>query len=416
MNQTKWRMGRRLLGLAIAAILVWVVVKTVPWQDRLLVEVTEGSKAVELKGEIQTRWQAGEVRFQVGTLPESQTAIELFAEDQVLTATATGLQADGHPIEVHGVEWRPGLPKVFRELQWKSLLPALLLLIGCTLVIITRWHLLLNAAGCPTRWTKVLRVTYVGLFFNLILPGVNGGDLARAYWMIKGHPERKASALMSVFMDRFLGLFAMALLATLTIYTTDGRFDKLKLPVTLFTSAMLIGGLVMVHPWLRSHLSVNKLLDRLPASEKLHALDAALRHYGTMPKVLLGSILLSVANHLGAAASLYVLGHAFGDTHSFLDWIVIATVMNTLSALPLSPGGLGVGEVLAGSLLRLAGGSFTIGVAASITYRLGMFSLGLLGGLLLLLPGGAAMREEWHQAEALAESEDDATLDPPVPS
>ena len=405
MTQKRWRMGRRVLGLLLAALLVWVVVKTVPWQDRLLVTLEEDSKPLEFQGELKSVWQADAVHFQVSELPGGLSAEAGFAVDQELNATADSLSADGHAIEVFGVEWRPGLPRVFRELRWQSLIPALLLLFACTLVIITRWFILLNAAGCPTRWPKVFRVTYVGLFFNLILPGVNGGDLARAYWMVKGHPEQKASALMSVFMDRLLGLFAMALLGTAAVFTSDGRFDDLKWPVFLATAAMFLGGLVMVNPWLRSHLPVGKLLDRLPASDKLHALDEALQHYGTKPRILALSILLSIANHLGAAGALWVLGHAFGDTHSFHDWIVIATVMNTLSALPLSPGGLGVGEVLAGTLLKMAGGSFTIGVAASITYRLGLFFLGLLGGLFLLLPGGAAMREEWHDAEAAAEEE-----------
>ncbi|HPF15837.1 MAG TPA: lysylphosphatidylglycerol synthase domain-containing protein, partial [Planctomycetota bacterium] len=106
------------------------------------------------------------------------------------------------------------------------------------------------------------------------------------------------------------------------------------------------------------------------------------------------------------------LGSALGDNHSFHDYVCIAAVMNTLSAVPISPGGLGVGEVLAGSLLRLAGGSYTIGVAASITYRLGMFLQGLLGGLVLLLPGGAALRQEWREAES--EGEQPGALEPLV--
>ncbi|MEZ6020349.1 MAG: lysylphosphatidylglycerol synthase domain-containing protein [Planctomycetota bacterium] len=106
---------------------------------------------------------------------------------------------------------------------------------------------------------------------------------------------------------------------------------------------------------------------------------------------------------MAASTALFLLGRAMGDTHGLLDYVCVGTIMNTLSAVPLSPGGLGVGEVLAGSLLKLAGSSYTIGVAASITYRLCMFFLGLLGGLGLLVPGGTDIGKEFRQAEEQGE-------------
>ncbi|HPF15087.1 MAG TPA: lysylphosphatidylglycerol synthase transmembrane domain-containing protein, partial [Planctomycetota bacterium] len=296
------RLARRVLGLLVAALLVWVVYQTVPWKDRLLVTFEKDQTPAEWEGTLQGPWQAEEVEFVVESAPSHKplAAPDLPIGTRV-RATADRLGWEQGSAMVSVAEWRPGLPRVFRELQWTALLPALAFLLGCTLVVITRWYLLLIAAGCPTRWTQVLRVTFVGLFFNLILPGVSGGDLARAYWMVKGHPERRAAALMSVFMDRLLGLFAMALLATIAIYANDDRFAALRLPVLAATLAMLLGGLALVNPWLRTHLPIAKLLDRLPASEQFHALDAALRHYGTRPGAILVAIFLSILNHLGAS-------------------------------------------------------------------------------------------------------------------
>ena len=404
MSPAKKRFLQRLIGLGVAGLLLWVVISTVPWKDRLLITLEKGQPVVEWQGELLGPWRAEEVRFRLGEPDASQPRSMVQAQPgQVIAARAEALEWDGSTLDAHLVEWRPGLPTVFQDLRWSAVIPALCLLLASTLAIITRWSLLLAAAGCATRWTQVFRVTYVGLFFNLVLPGMSGGDIARAYWMVKGHPERKAPALMSVFMDRLLGLFAMALLATLAIYTSDSRFAPLRVPVALVTLAMFLGVIVLLNPWLRSHLPVSKIIDRLPASGKFHALDQALQLYGHKPKVVTIAILLSMLNHLGASGALYFLGHALGDTHSFHDYVCIATVMNTLSAVPLSPGGLGVGEVLAGSLLRLAGGSYTIGVATSLTYRLGLVVLGLLGGVILLLPGGAAIRQHFRHTNAQSE-------------
>ena len=408
MKAATLRYGRRLAGLGVAALLLWVVYQTVPWKDRLLVTTTADAEAVEWEGQLEGSWKADSVTFLLREAkPGEAVPLANLPWGSQVSVTSSDLRWGGNVLVVHLAEWRPGLPRVLQEVRWGAVLPALALLFASSLAIITRWSLLLAAAGCATRWWQVFRITYVGLFFNLVLPGMSGGDLARAYWMVKGHPERRAPAVMSVFMDRLLGLFAMALLATLAIYTNDERFQALRLPVLAVTGAMFVGVLVLLHPWLRQRLPIHQLIDRLPASDKFHSLDRALRHYGHRPGVVAIAILLSMVNHLGAAGALYLLGHALGDTHSFHDYICIATVMNTLSAVPISPGGLGVGEVLAGSLLRVAGGSYTLGVAASITYRIGLVILGLFGGLILLLPGGAAIRQHWREAEA--------ELDGPLP-
>ena len=404
-------LAKKIGGILIAALLVWAVARSVPWQDRLLVTWSEGSEEIEYVGRIQGPWQAEQVDYILAE-PEADLEeghdrawLELLKAGAAVQASATQLRAGEQTFEFHHLEWRPGIPRVMRELRPSAVIPAFLVLILCSLLVITRWYVLLRAVGCPTRWFQVLRVTYVGLFFNLVLPGMNGGDLARAYWIVKGHPEKRAVALMSVFVDRLLGLFAMTLLATVAIYTNNERFESLRLPVLAVCSAMLVGGLALINPHLRHLIRFDALMGKLPGGEKMRSLDSALRLYASRPTAVALSILLSVANHLGAAAALYMLGQGLGDHHGFHDYVCLATVVNTLSAVPITPGGLGVGEMLAGSMLRLAGGSYTIGVAASITYRVGLFALGLLGGLVLIMPGGAAIRRDLAEAEAEGETE-----------
>ncbi len=404
-------LAKRLGGILVAVLLVWAVARSVPWQDRLLITWEENGDQVEYVGTIGGAWQEDQVQYKL-SIPEVDAPavgpdewLRHLMEGATATATQSELTVSAQSFEFHHLEWRPGIPRVMRELRLSAVLPAFLILVACSLLVITRWYVLLLAVGCSTRWFQVLRVTYVGLFFNLVLPGMNGGDLARAYWIVKGHPEKRAVALMSVFVDRLLGLFAMTLLATLAIYTNDERFESLRLPVLAVFAAMLVGGLALINPHLRHLVRFDAIIGKLPGGEKMRSLDSALRLYASRPGAVSISILLSMANHMGAASALYLLGQGLGDTHGFLDYVCLATVVNTLSAVPLTPGGLGVGEMLSGSMLALAGGSYTIGVAASITYRVGLFALGLLGGLVLVLPGGAAIRKDMAEAEASVDSD-----------
>ncbi|MDF1837079.1 MAG: lysylphosphatidylglycerol synthase transmembrane domain-containing protein [Planctomycetota bacterium] len=404
-------LAKKLGGILVAALLVWAVARSVPWQDRLLVTWSEGAEEIEYVGTIRGPWKVAQVEYTLEK-PESDAvtseqpdwAVQVQKGATVL-ASATELSSGSSQFEFHQLEWRPGIPRVLGEMRLSAVIPAFLVLIACSLLVITRWYVLLIAVGCSTRWFQVLRVTYVGPFFNLVLPGMNGGDIARAYWIVKGHPDKRAVALMSVFVDRLLGLFAMTLLATVAIYTNNERFESLRLPVLAVCSAMLVGGLALINPHLRRLIRFDALMGKLPGGEKMKSLDSALRLYASRPMAVGLSILLSIANHLGAALALYMLGQGLGDHHGFHDYVCLATVVNTLSAVPITPGGLGVGEMLAGSMLRLAGGSYTIGVAASITYRVGLFALGLLGGLVLVMPGGAAIRRDLAEAEAAGETE-----------
>jgi hypothetical protein len=63
-------------------------------------------------------------------------------------------------------------------------------------------------------------------------------------------------------------------------------------------------------------------------------------------------------------------------------------VANLIGALPLAPGGWGVGELAFRGLFVMIGASPTLGVAVSVTFRLCQLAIALLGGLMLLLPGG----------------------------
>jgi uncharacterized membrane protein YbhN (UPF0104 family) len=82
-------------------------------------------------------------------------------------------------------------------------------------------------------------------------------------------------------------------------------------------------------------------------------------------------------------------------------------VANTLTAVPISPGGLGVGEVLFGSLFEVAGSVYMLGVASSFTYRLVMMAAGLLGGLALVLPGGGSLMADFREGHRVARANGD---------
>ncbi len=399
----------RVIRYAVALGLLAFVAQTVPWTDTLVV----GGET--WTGEILGEWKGPSIRFRFGDAQELDGGSVLAGTPAgsavryggLVTATHTGLESrawtptgavadpDSAPQAIAAiVDWRPGMPRALSDLDYRGLLPAFAFLILASLFGITRWWRLLAHIGCETRWMDAMRLTYIGLFFNLVVPGLNGGDLVRGVLVVREHPERRADALTSVVVDRLLGLLAMIGLAVFAIFASGGRLRVLELPVALVFTGMLAGLAAFMNPTLRRLTRFDRILARLPQAERLKKLDRALLRYLRHPGELAVALVLSLGNHLSVTACIHSIAHAFGDSLTFLDYLSVVTVANTLSSIPIAPGGWGVGEAAFGKLFQILGASATLGVATSITYRLCTGALGIAGGVFLILPGGHSAREQ----------------------
>lgn len=379
-------------GLAIA--LLAVVAFTVPWADRLVLSV--GDAQHEASGKIEGSWRSDTVGFRFDE--HADLGPEWSAEARAAAASGTTLPV----ARASSYDWRPGLVHVFREMDPAGLFTALALLIASSLVAITRWWRLLRIAGCAARWYDALRLTFIGFFMNLVLPGLTGGDVVKAVLVVRENPERRADAFVSVIVDRGLGLLVLMAMAAVVVLIEGERFSEVRWPVLLGFSGVLVALWVGLHPWPRRVLRVDRILEKLPQKERLRSIDRALSIYAKRPGELVIATILSALNHASIAYALYALGHAFGDTLSWPEYLGIAAIANTVSSVPIAPGGWGVGEALYGYLFHLLGAPSALGIAVSVSYRLLNTGLGLAGGIFLLpfVPGARDVRADLETDEA----------------
>ncbi len=379
-----------------AAAMLAIVAYNVPWRDRLSWKGSHGS--ADVAGTIVGDWRASRIAFEVapGEKLDADWPVALaarLAEPGPVALNRESLAQDPG-LAAGTLAWRPGMLRAFREMDPKGVWIALGFLLLGALVSITRWWRLLAVAGCAARWTSALRLTFLGFFFNLVVPGLTGGDVVKAVLVVRENPERRADALMSVVVDRVLGLLVLMGLATAVVLFSGERFLELRLPVTLTFVAMVLGLWVVLHGLPRRILRIDALLARLPLKEQVQSVDRALRIYFAHPLELAFALALSAANHLSVAAGVCALGRAFGDSLSYIDYVGVTSIANAVSAVPVAPAGWGVGEAAFGYIFGLLGAAPTLGVAVSVTYRLLMMGIGLLGGLFMLLPGGRDVRRE----------------------
>lgn len=400
----------RVLGLAVIALAAWVISRNVSWTDTLILETGQGKTA--LPGVIHGDWRDDQVGFDFDVdaagpgaltplaLPDAdRAALEAADEREELWTVRKGelRLVDGKRLlstsaatgtRLSQIEWRPGMIRTFREIRFLSLIPALGFLILASLCVATRWWRILHLNDCPTRWYDAFRYTYSGLFFNAVLPGINGGDVARAVAVVRNHPLRRAEAFMTVVIDRVIGLIGMILVGTALVLTTDDRLAGLRLPVSLFCGAIVTGAILFFHPGVRRLIKFDSLVQKLPQSERLLRLDASAAKLLSSPGEVAIALMFSFANHFFNGLAVYTAAVALGSTLGFQDWMTTMAISNTLAAVPISPNGLGVGEVLFGYLGEQLGATYALGVATSLVYRLCLYAMSLLGGLVILLPAG----------------------------
>lgn len=376
-----WSVLRIVVALAILA---WVG-SNLPWRDEL-VFLTEGGVELTLTGVIEGDWKEDPVRF----VPDEPAQV-----DERWPLGAREALARGAPIlgkrrastEASGFDWHPGMPHAFAEMEVLWLVLAQLCFFVANLTIVTRWWRLLALAGCPTRWSNAFRLTFLGLFFNNVLPGATGGDVPKGLMIAKENPGRGADALMTVLVDRIFGMVALAWLALVVILLVPGPFDALRPGLLIGLGIVVVGTLLYAQKGLRRALGLSALVDRLPLAEKLRQLDRAALHYLKRPGGMAVAFAFSFVNHVLVTLGVVALGRALG-VHGvqLIDYFVLVPVGNLISAVPLAPGGWGVGELAYGALFDMIGASSALGVAISVTFRLSQLAQSLLGGVFLLLP------------------------------
>jgi uncharacterized protein (TIRG00374 family) len=257
-----------------------------------------------------------------------------------------------------------------------------------------RWQMLLRIQGIALRWPRTFAILMIGLFFNMFLPGLVGGDVMRLYFVFKCAPRQKPRATLSVAMDRILGMLSILFLAGLSVAV---RFRWLSrssatLHILYLVLALLgIGCVCVLVLFSAVHYGLlRKLPKRTPFRPAIVESGKALQLYGAHLGVISIAFAITVVAHIVFYLSFYCAAESLHGTRtaslSVTDFLSIMPLVNTVTALPISFGGVGVRETLFQELLgNLAHVPLAIAaVSASLGFAI-QASWGLLGAAVYLV-------------------------------
>jgi glycosyltransferase 2 family protein len=281
-----------------------------------------------------------------------------------------------------------GLYRLVRGADLWDLLAALCVLPFAYVITSRRWHMLLEVLEIHIGQARTFVIAMVGAFYSTFMPGSTGGDLVKAYYAAKHTPHR-TRAIMSVLIDRILGLLALIIvggfMAAMQFSVPVCRHVAIGCGALLAATA--IGLFVFYHPHLRKVLGVDWLIKRLPLQRQVQNCIEAMHLYAARPLVPVWAIVMTFPVHVTTIVSAYFAGRAFGLTMPFFYYWVAVPVIVLVGAIPISPQGAGVMEFFATELTRSQGVPTSQAIALAMSIRLGAMSWNLMAGIFVLRGG-----------------------------
>lgn len=289
----------------------------------------------------------------------------------------------------HDPEKRAQMWEALREADWGWLWVGLAVFFGCTYLATVRWKVLLAVQEIPMSWGRTWQLFMIGMFFNLFMLGSTGGDVVKMFLTMRETHSNKTAALLTVFMDRVIGMMALILISVGFLYF---RYDILShtpasaalLQTLLWLLAASI--VVTVGMFVASGFGwVHYLPSWTPMRGRIVELSVACHLYAKAWRLTLWAFLVSFPLFALFFLTFYCAARAFTDQVGVVDIFSVMPIIAVITAIPISVSGIGLRESLFVSLLAPFGVSAAVATLISVT---GFFinTVGsLVGGLVFLL-------------------------------
>lgn len=281
-------------------------------------------------------------------------------------------------------------PKDLWELMtFKNVVLAIVLVGLNTAIAAWRWIILMRSRGIQISIWNGFSLYLIGIFFNYALPGSVGGDVVRGYYLVSEYPQHKADTILSLVIDRIMGLYSFFIL-TLIACALDFDFvvhhEKIRF-VALFCLLVFLALTIFFTITFSTRLSrlagFGFFEKRVPA---VHKVVEAVQRFGNNPKAIAISVTVSLMAQLVGMVFFYQVGVISGEHDMSWNAVMFAVPMGFLMmAIPIAPAGIGVGQVAFAYLFQAYLNKPTQVGATSITaFQLTLVCWALVGAVLYL--------------------------------
>lgn len=257
---------------------------------------------------------------------------------------------------------------------------AFALFLGGHAVSAAKWRWMI---GGGLEYGRALRAHFAGLAANIALPGVAGGDVVRAGLVMRGS-DRKVSLAVASLADRLIDTASLLLIAAgggIWLGKDAGASAGLLVGSSIGLIALSVVGVALARPiaaFAAARAPTGKLGDFVRNAAEA-ASDLARR-----PRVLIGSLAVSLIVQTAFAATNWFLARSIGVETSLASWVFAWPLAKLVATLPISFGGIGVREASLAGLMVPLGAPASGVVAASLIWQSIQIASGVLGAAINL--------------------------------
>lgn len=201
-----------------------------------------------------------------------------------------------------------------------------------------RWWLILKSFKYNFKLTEIIKITYIGAFFNNVLFGAYGGDLVKGYYIYK-FTKNSLKATLTILFDRivgFVGLFLVGIYSLISIFDKK-IFSIISFKLILITFLLLALIIFFIYIFYKKKVfskKINKYLNEF-------IIYLNLNKKNILFFILLSSLLFTIVHISVYIISDIILYFDLGVKKVFfLNFFT--TLVNTV---PITPGGIGIGEI-----------------------------------------------------------------------
>jgi uncharacterized membrane protein YbhN (UPF0104 family) len=254
------------------------------------------------------------------------------------------------------------LLEAIRRVQWQTLAAAIPIYIAIHCLGVLKWRMLVNRAGAQFSRIESMRFYFAGLFGNLFLPSVAGGDVVMVAMAFR-RSDSRAGILKGSLVNRILDLVALALLAGSAVVFSAGPLDsgsarllQIGVLAALVVAAGLFLAVLLFDP------------DRLPAKlGELYRNQSGAVESLRSPRLVAAPLAYSLLMQFSLLLLTAWIAADSGFRIPMNAWILAWPLAKLAALLPVTLAGIGARELALTALLTPFGvrpeQTMTIGLA-----------------------------------------------------
>lgn len=302
------------------------------------------------------------------------------------------VQEKGHDSGITRSYYRRGLFSILRSTSIMLIVIGMVYYGLVNILGSIRWWVLLKSQKIPLSLWHANRLSFLGYFFNNVMPGLTGGDIVKSYYVAM-ETHKKTGAITTVFLDRAIGLVCLAIMAGVMILANAGdpKFRGPAIVVLVFLGVTAVFSIAFFSRRVRRTLRINVLAKKIPfegVKRVLREIDHAVFLFRNHKVAILVTVILSFVSQSISVTTNAFFGAAMGlEQMHMREYFVFLPIVFMIMSIPISLSGWGVGERSYQGLLATVGVPLNQAAVMGVLFNLTRTIWSLPGAAFLAVVG-----------------------------